>query len=440
MPSIGSQDNVLIPQHFGCLLYVRSQREYIPYDHLTRDVLLSCAQEGLDRLPPALDRGLTGEQKRAFRRLGRRMGFLDRAGRFQGVVVEGEPPRHCLFGPLTLHLSVTRVCQLHCAHCFASGEMSGEAGEPLSRRELESLFDQAAAMGCMRIALTGGEPLLRPDFFTLVDAVSARGIDVCLTTNGMAIDRDTARALEERRFAWINVSLDGAGPETNDAVRGKGTFERVTGNIRRHLKWRVPFGLSVTMTRQNLEELERLPKLARGLGAGVLLMRPLYPSGRGAAVEGLAITPAEYGSAVERLRGAGELRVVPTCGEAASPDKPPAVIYENFGCAAGNTAATVLHDGKVLPCSLIGGGIPPGELRKESLRDIWRDGAGFMRIRALETPGTCRDCRALDTCSGGCRARAWAAHGDLRALDPWCPAGAERSGTDARMMEAAHDA
>lgn len=411
--------NVLIPQHFGSFVYVRKTHEYLPFDGLTTEVLRAAFEGDVRRLPPALARRVPRANLRAFHRLGRRLGFLSRRGRFVGRRIDATPPPDHLLGPLTLHLGLTPDCNLRCRHCFASPEMRRGDRRLLTDAELDALFDECATLGTMRIALTGGEPLLRPDLPDLVDRIAARGIDTCLTTNGTLLDRRTAKELARRPFAWVNVSLDGATAKSNDAVRGRGTFERVVGNVRKHLRARVPFGLSVTLHRRNLDEVERLPALAKHLGARTVLLKAIYPIGEAAKNPDLAISFADYRAALARLRRTVErLQVVPTSCEEA--DDSLAVIFENFGCAAGNTVATVLHDGDVSPCSLIGDGVPVENLRGRTLAGIWSRGAGFTAIRRLEAPRLCRSCPDLETCSGGCRARAFAGGADLGSPDPWC--------------------
>ena len=72
------------------------------------------------------------------------------------------------------------------------------------------------------------------------------------------------------------------------------------------------------------------------------------------------------------------------------------------------------------PMSLIGNGVELDSVRDTSFRQIWNNGRGFSRIRAFSVPEECCGCDSYITCSGGCRARAWEAHRDLGAPDPWC--------------------
>lgn len=413
-------DNVLVTQHFGSLLYVRSRHEYLPYDRLTTEVLRALADRPLAALPGDLARQVPPRQRRAFLRLGRRLGFLAADGRFLGRIVDRPCPDDHLAAPLTVHLAVTNRCNLDCAHCFAADERRGPCAE-LALPRIEALFDELAGMGCQRVALTGGEPFLRRDLFAIIDAAEARGLDVCLTTNGCHLDAANVEQLARRHYAWINVSLEGTTAEVNDAVRGAGHFAQVTGNLHRHCKGRLRFGLSVTLHRGNRHQLRGLPRFARRLGAEVVMLRNLYPIGAAAAAHDLALSFGEYQQAAASLaRGFWPTHVVPTSCEPFATEPEPAVVYTQFGCAAGNTVATVCANGDVSPCSLIGDGVALDNLRERSFASIWHAGAGFRQVRGLATPRPCAECASYDQCAGGCRARAWQATGTLGGLDPWC--------------------
>src|SRR5262249_57833330 len=101
-----------------------------------------------------------------------------------------------------------------------------------------------------RRGVTGAEPLLRKDLSDVLDAATERGLHPCLTTNGLLITEETARAFGRRQLVWLNVSLEGPDAASNDAVRGAGTFDAVVQRLkllRRHAR----FTLAFTVLRTN---------------------------------------------------------------------------------------------------------------------------------------------------------------------------------------------
>jgi GTP 3',8-cyclase len=112
-----------------------------------------------------------------------------------------------------LRISVTDRCNFRCVYCMPK-EVFGRdypflpRAELLTFEELERLARLFAGLGVEKIRITGGEPLVRRDVETLV-AMLARipGLDLTLTTNG-ALLAQKAQALRDAGLDRITVSLD----------------------------------------------------------------------------------------------------------------------------------------------------------------------------------------------------------------------------------------
>ncbi len=388
---------VLVPEHFGSLVFDRRTARYLPFDHESTALLCRLARASFD---PGADAG--------FVRHFEAQGFFDLSGRFAADLLEASPPRDHLLGPLAVHLEVVARCNLACAHCFASP--MPRPGEPLSLPELETLFLELASLGSFRLGITGGEPLLRADLFELLDSALAAGLHPCVTTNGLLVDDRVARELGRRALVWLNVSLDGPDAATNDAIRGAGTFARVLERLaflRRHAR----FSLAFTMTSASAAKAAACAQLAKDVGAEAAVFRPLYPVGSARCHPELSTSLEDYSNAVAGLQTltAGDARVCSTGpfgprGREASAAR----VFSNPGCGAANVVASISATGEVSPCSFLGPDLVAGNVRDTSFRSLWDDGAPFRRLR--EAGGAFR---------GGCRARALAAHGSVESADPW---------------------
>ena len=382
---------VIVPQHFGSLVFDRATSRYLPFDHETTAILRRALAESAWSFAEVDFVERVSE-----------LGWLTPDGRLAGVALAAEPPADHLLGPLAVHLEIIAACNLSCVHCFA-GDLPRKT--TLTVAELDGLFGQLAALGSFRLGLTGGEPLLRKDLLDVIDAALAHRLHPCLTTNGLLLDAAIARELARRDLVWLNVSLDGACAATNDAIRGAGTFERVVANLRALRGLR--FTLAFTITRDNAAEVEACARLARELGAHTAVFRPLYPAGVAKRHPELAPSFADYAGAVVKL--AGDCSSMDTFGPAARVATQ-AATYAGPGCGAANLVASISSNGDVNPCSFLGAEFDAGNLRARPFRAIWDDSQVFRRLRA-PAPG--------DTFRGGCRARALAAHGDAFARDPW---------------------
>jgi GTP 3',8-cyclase len=112
-----------------------------------------------------------------------------------------------------LRVSVTDRCNFRCVYCMPK-EVFGRdypflpRAELLTFEEIERLARLFAGLGVEKVRITGGEPLVRRDVETLV-AMLARipTLDLTLTTNG-ALLAQKAQALRDAGLGRITVSLD----------------------------------------------------------------------------------------------------------------------------------------------------------------------------------------------------------------------------------------
>ncbi len=156
--------------------------------------------------------------------------------------------------PAFLIASITDVCNLYCKGCYARangqcGKRSGEA--PLTGAEWDGVFSQAEDAGIGFVLLAGGEPFLRPD--VLAAAAKREGILFPVFTNGTLLTRDTLRLLDRSRNMVPVVSLEG-GEAATDARRGDGIYKRIDAAVDEMAGLKLLFGVSVTVTTQNLAE------------------------------------------------------------------------------------------------------------------------------------------------------------------------------------------
>src|SRR6478752_6152737 len=87
--------------------------------------------------------------------------------------------------PLLLIAELTYRCPLHCPYCSNPLSIgSGRYREELTTSEWSRVFDEAADLGVLQLALTGGEPLVRKDAEELARASATAGLYSTLVTAG----------------------------------------------------------------------------------------------------------------------------------------------------------------------------------------------------------------------------------------------------------------
>jgi len=122
-----------------------------------------------------------------------------------------------------LRISVTDRCNFRCVYCMPK-EVFGRdypflpRAELLTFEEIERVAGAFAGLGVEKIRITGGEPLVRRDLETLVAMLAGiDGLDLTLTTNG-ALLAGKAQALKDAGLRRVTVSLDSLDDEVFRAM------------------------------------------------------------------------------------------------------------------------------------------------------------------------------------------------------------------------------
>jgi heme b synthase len=354
----------------------------------------------------------------------------------------GHPQGHPAGNILTprLHLvawEITRSCNLRCAHCRASAEDGPYEGE-LSNAECRTLIDQIKEVGSPILILTGGEPLSRPDVFDIARYGVAQGLRVVMGTNGTLITPEIAREMAAVPISRIAISLDFPGAALQDRFRGeKGAFERAMAGIRNAQTAGVEIQINSTITKMNAHLIDDLVSLALEVNAASFHPFLLVPTGRGADLSDVELTPEEYEKTLNLIYDkqqalADRMTFKPTDvphymrvtkqRQAAekSAGVAPAGAMERMtrGCLAGTGFCFVSHTGIVQGCGYLT--VPAGDVRQQTFGRIWNDSPVFNNLRNLDNiKGKCGVCEYKRIC-GGCRARAYEETGDYLEAEPYC--------------------
>jgi len=191
-------------------------------------------------------------------------------------------------GIANISINVTARCNLRRRYCYNLDSLSTEPPEELRADEIMDFLDSIRPLLTRDCSLTllGGEPLLVPEkTLALARYGRTNGMQTIVSTNGHCVTDDFAKAARRNRLE-VQVSLDGAGPDLHDAIRGTGAFERTLSGIGRLVHHRVFTILSLVCHKGNLEALEPFYSLAQELGVSEARFIPLKRLG-GACKAGL---------------------------------------------------------------------------------------------------------------------------------------------------------
>lgn len=283
-------------------------------------------------------------------------------------------------------LHTNQLCNLTCTHCLVASGPDGDTGLPLDL--LKKVVDDGVALGVERFYCTGGEPYARPDFFALSEHITRHhGRELIVLTNATLFSGERLEKLmhADREKLKLQVSLDGATAEQNDPIRGRGTFVKVLEGVRTLSKLGFEVSLTAAVTTGNIEGLEKLANLAAEYGAKSVHLMWLHRRGRILDDKTEAFPAAEELLALhDRMRiAAAQAGVRYDNHEAylARVDGRPGVKLD-LGLA-GWESLCVYSDGQVYPSAAFAGHGPLacGDIRVQSLADIWRGAPVLQRLR-----------------------------------------------------------
>ncbi len=327
-----------------------------------------------------------------------------------------------LNAPICLTWELTYACNLACVHCLSS---SGRRDpRELSTAECQAVVDELERMKVFYVNIGGGEPTVRPDFWELLDYAVDHHVGVKFSTNGVKLDPAAARRLATTDYVDVQISIDGASADVNDAVRGTGSFGtavRAMENLSA-----ADFGefkISVVVTRENAGQLDEFKAIADRYGAQLRLTR-LRPSGRGADVwTDLHPTAEQQRELYQWLVANGENVLTGDSFFHLSGlgDPLPGLNL----CGAGRVVCLIDPIGDVYACPFaIHDQFLAGNLRQPGgFQRVWRDSELFASLRKPDGGGACSSCSMFDACRGGCMAAKFFTGLPLDGPDPECVQG-----------------
>lgn len=188
--------------------------------------------------------------------------------------------RDRLIAPIYVETSPVSYCNHQCLFCgldFAHNERLALDADILMAR-----IDEMASLGVKSIMFAGeGEPLLHPRMAEIAAFTKNSGIDVSITTNGMAGNAGIWQELLPS-LTWIRFSIDAATPDTYALVHGTSpaSFERTITSLKEAVRIKrmqnlpVTIGVQFLMIQQNLDDIEEALRLYSEIGVDYLSFKP----------------------------------------------------------------------------------------------------------------------------------------------------------------------
>lgn len=352
--------------------------------------------------------------------------------------------------PFIVIWEVTQACDLACVHCRASAQPVRNPFE-LSTEQGKRLIEEIAEMQVPVFVITGGDPLKRPDIYDLVEYASGRGVRTSLTPSATPLlTREAIAELQQRGLARLAISLDGPTAEIHDAFRRvPGSYQWTLNAVRYARELGLGVQINTTITRHNLQHLDAMIALLKGLDIVLWSVFFLVPTGRGQDID--LISAEEFEQVFEKLyetaqhatfdiksteaqhyrrfllqkRTAERRQGIVHEGRNALPfsaiigvNTPDGIGRAPKGINDGKGFVFISHRGEVFPSGFLP--VSAGNVRKDSLRELYRHSPLFTSLRdSANLKGKCGVCEFREVC-GGSRARSYALTRDMFAEEPCC--------------------
>ncbi len=353
-----------------------------------------------------------------------------------------------LVAPFMVVWNFTKQCNLKCKHCYANATPY-PAKDELTLEERFAVVDQLDEAGVAAISFSGGEPLVNRYFWKVAEYAKSKGFYLTIATNGTLITEKVAKRLKEVGIRYVEISLDGPNAEIHDEFRGvKGAFNATIRGIKNAKAAGLEVGIATTATHENIDSIPEILALARELKVDRFIVFNFIPTGRGKNIMREDLTPEERENLMNYLYEEwqkGDIQIFSTCpaysrisivrmGEHGGKVSPTHFaemeLPEEFGgatkaltefiggCGAGRIYCSIEHNGDIQPCVFIP--VKVGNVLKDGFVNVWKNSPIFNALRDRDaTDYACHECPFRYVC-GGCRARAYAYYGDLKAVDPGC--------------------
>lgn len=300
---------------------------------------------------------------------------------------------------VSIGIGITNDCNLGCAHCYRP---QGD----LYQLELDEIRAICERLEVASFNMGTGESWLHPQFPQIVEYLAGRGIKMSMASNGYSLTEMPVSLLTQ--FHDVELSVDFATPQGQDAFRGEGNWACVMDAIARCHAHGVEVTLLATLMNTNYDQMDGLVEVASQAGTN-LRVNVYQPVGQ----DDFFLSYEQFWEAYQRLFEAGRLL------STSEPIVNAMLGLDSLaGSPCGRQSIRFTPRRYITPCVYW----PQPGLMLDHLDGLTAerilDSEQFRRARLL--PEACLDCPHVESCGGGCASRR-ALLGDLNQPDVYCP-------------------
>lgn len=298
-------------------------------------------------------------------------------------------PSWSVHGPELLDISITNFCERGCSFCYRS---SSKIGKHMSIDDYKNVIGQAHDIGVLQVALGGGNPNQHPDFIKILELTRGAEIIPSYTTNGDGLTDDILAAT-----AYYCGAMAVSFYPSNGIDYYESLFKRTR-------KYGIRTNLHVILSTETIDSIESLLDGGESWldSVNAIVFLNYKPVGR-AKKSGINIPSEIAENFFDKLSGSNRKIGFDSCsisGICKWMNVKPELVEE---CEAARFSSFISEDMKMYPCSFMIDKGYCGDLRRQSILEVWQNNEFFKQYRNKTILEKCKGCVSASICNGGCR-------------------------------------
>ncbi|GHU69029.1 hypothetical protein FACS189413_07190 [Bacteroidia bacterium] len=297
-------------------------------------------------------------------------------------------PFWAMSGPELLDISITNYCERGCDFCYRN---SNQNGHHISLNDYENIIKQAQEIGTLQVALGGGNPNQHPQFVEILKATINTGIVPSYTSNGLGLSDEILKATKDFCGA-LAISAYYPYSYLDNLIEHISSFG---------IKTNIHFLLSKETVKTAISWLKNPPTFLEKVNAIIFLnYKPINSSHNLLLKESSLLE--DFFEQVKNNKTHFKIGF-DSCSISGivSYMNVNKIFYES--CEAARFSAFISEDLKMYPCSFMVNTDNFGNLKTNSILDIWQHNESFIVHRSKMLNNQCSDCCFEPECKGGCR-------------------------------------
>lgn len=283
---------------------------------------------------------------------------------------------HAPGGPLILTIESTAKCNLSCPMCLREKIYFPPCDMEFA--VFKKILDEGRDFLEFAIPYGVGEPLLNPQIFEMIAYCKQQGIPVGISTNATVLSEEFARRLIEAGLDYITFAFDSTSREIYETYRKGADFDQVRNNIlsflkiKKRLQSHIFCIIQMVALKENRREARALTRMWKLEGIDEVRIKKDEVHIQGSAIPGdHATRPPRRHPCYQLWRG-------------------PMYIH---------------YDGTVFPCCYIFPDESVGNIKRNTLTEIW-NAEKMIRLREAHIKGALKAYKSCQNCPAA-RPRYW---------------------------------